>query len=85
MLGDKGIPTAEETQTLYRLEDEMSNHLLAGGNAVFLARITCRGQRELAYRVRDPETADQQLERLASAPTPPRPWEYRMEHDPKFN
>jgi hypothetical protein len=99
-LGDKGMPTAEENQVLYSLEDGISKVLLVDGNAVFLARVTCRGERELLYRVRDPEAANDQLEQLVSSASP-RPWEYRieedsewqlaqpeltlLEHDPKFN
>lgn len=75
------MPTAKEVEILDRLEDEISSPLLADQNAVFLARITCQGQRELIYRVHDPEVADQTLTQLVSIPSSPREWEYRMEHD----
>jgi hypothetical protein len=83
-LGEKGMPTTEEGQVLYQLEDEISNYLLKENNAVFLARITCQGQRELTYRVHDPELANEQLEALVTTHSSLREWEYRMEQDPHW-
>jgi hypothetical protein len=85
LLGDNGMPTADENKILYNLEDEISGHVLANENSVFLARVTCRGHRELAYRVRDPEIANGQVQQLASNVAPSRQWEYRMEHDSLWN
>ena len=80
-LGQGGMPTSEEGLVLYQLEDLISESLLKGDNAVFLARVTCRGHRELAYRVGDPEIANTALQRLVSAPFALREWEYRLEYD----
>jgi hypothetical protein len=83
LLGDKGMPTPQENQVLYQLEDALEGHLRVGENAVFLARVTCRGKRELSYRVRAPKIADDHLSRLVSELTS-REWEYRMEHDAQW-
>ena len=80
-LGAKGMPTANEVNVLNRLEDRLSLSVEAEGNAVFLARVTCRGKRELIYRVHDPEKANNLLQELISTPTQLREWEYRMEQD----
>jgi hypothetical protein len=80
-LGDNGMPTAEENQVLYGLEDTITKLLADDKNAVFLARVTCRGERELTYRVHDPDLANTHLEKLVSDPNSPRQWEYHMEHD----
>ena len=81
LLGAKGMPTTEEVNILNRLEDELSPSIEAQQNAVFLARVTCRGKRELIYRVRDPEKANSVLQGFISVPTQLREWEYRMEQD----
>ena len=84
MVGANGMPTAQETAALEQLEDEIAKSILTTENAVFLARITCRGQRELVYRAQDPEAANDALQRLAASPSPVREWDYRMEHDPEW-
>lgn len=84
-LGLKGMPTTEEVKALNRLEDELSPSIEDKQNAVFLARVTCRGRRELIYRVHDPEKASNLLEGLISAPTQLREWEYQMEQDPGWD
>jgi hypothetical protein len=85
LLGDRGMPTPEENKVLYELEDEISRHLTGKGNAIFLARVTCRGERDLVFRVHDPDVANTPMETLASGRAPLRQWEYRMEHDPDWN
>ncbi|KRA74389.1 hypothetical protein ASD78_12980 [Lysobacter sp. Root667] len=78
--GANGMPTAEEGDVLNHFEDSLSEPLLADQNAVFLARITARGQRLLLYRVHAPETANETLQAFC-APEPPREWDFVMEHD----
>lgn len=80
-LGKNGMPTSDENAVLYQIEDELSGLLLKGENAVFLARVTCQGQRELSYRISDPEIANQTLQQVVSNSSPLREWDYRMEHD----
>ena len=79
--GDNGMPTTEEMKILRSLEETIEPALEAQGNAIFLARITSRGERVFLYRVHDPEEANDTLQRLMSTPEPIREWEYHMEYD----
>lgn len=84
-LADKGMPTSEEGKILYQIEDEIGAALDLQKNALFAARVTCNGQRELMYRIQDPEKADVRLQQLIATPHPIREWDYRMEEDPNWN
>jgi hypothetical protein len=53
-------------------------------NALFLARITWNKTRELIYRVFDPEPANQYLVNVIEAKSHPRPFDYRIDHDPEW-
>ena len=75
------MPAAEENQVLYAHEVEIGKNPLPNDNAVFLARVTCRGQRELSYRVKVPKDANQWPALLVAQPNP-REWQYQLEHDP---
>lgn len=75
------MPTNLEVEVLDQLEEEIYTALQAGENIVFLARVTCRGTRELLYRVHDPEPANEVLQRLVSSNFQSREWEYHMEQD----
>ena len=81
LLGANGMPTAAEGDVLHRLEDRIFRPLQASQNAIFLARVTARGERVLLYRVHDPEAANEVLQALISAPSQLREWDYQMEHD----
>ncbi|KLD73722.1 DUF695 domain-containing protein [Xanthomonas hyacinthi] len=81
LLGANGMPTDEEGKALHRLEDSIANPLQVAQNALFLARITARGERILIYRVHDPEMANATLQILAAEPSPLREWDYKMERD----
>jgi hypothetical protein len=81
LVANNGMPTSEEISVLERFEDEISADLQRDENATFLARITCRGEREIIYRVRDPELANDTLHSRLEEPTDTREWDYRMEHD----
>ncbi|GAB2498518.1 DUF695 domain-containing protein [Arenimonas alkanexedens] len=80
-LGANGMPTNEEGKALHLLEDEITRPLQANNNAIFLARITARGERVLLFRVSNPETASDTLQALASESLPLREWDYHMEQD----
>ena|ERR1700733_11884381 len=84
-LGANGMPTSEEGAILNTLEDSISGGVLNASNGVFLAKVTCRGQRELKYRVHDPEITNTFLKDMTSLPNPIREWEYRIEHDPEWS
>lgn len=79
--GDNGMPTAGEVAVLEHFEDGVTEELQRADNATFLARVTCRGERELIYRVHDPEIANNFLQSLSEEPSPLREWDYHMEHD----
>ncbi len=80
-LGDNGMPAPEELEVVTRLEGQLESSIGADGNAVFLARITARGERVLLYRVHDPEQANDRLQQLLAAPAQLREWEFQMEYD----
>lgn len=81
LVGTNGMPTSIEVEALDQLEEEIYAALQAKGNVLFLARVTCRGTRELLYRVQDPELANEVLQLLISDNPQSREWEYRMEQD----
>lgn len=83
-MGANGMPTGEECEALNHLEDSIAALVMAGNNAVFLARITARGQRALLYRVRDPDVADTELKVLTTAPEQVREWSYEIQYDPSW-
>ena len=85
MLGANGMPTAEESEVLVQLEEEITRLLAINENSIFLARITCRRSCDLKYRVRDPAPANDALEKLASITPATREWEYRIEQDVDWN
>lgn len=75
------MPTSEEVAILNGMEDEMTNRLGLDQNAALFARVTCRGTRDLIYRVRDPVVADGVLQERLSREAPIREWDFRMEQD----
>ena len=81
-LAEKGMPAPDESRLLFRIGDEIER-LIGGYNALFLARSTWGGFRQIAFRVHDPDVADQTLQQLLAQPQI-RQWEFRMEHDPAW-
>ncbi len=65
--------------------EEISLALCVDGNALFLARNTWNGERQLLFRVRDPETANVTLQRLTTGGDEKRHLEYRMWSDPEWS
>jgi hypothetical protein len=80
LLAENGMPTSEESDVLRRIEDTIEAAILDHGNGVFLARITCKGERELKYRVNDPELANGELSRLVKDNVE-RVWSYFISED----
>lgn len=84
---DNGMPSPDESALLFRLGDEIEAVVLGGrtsfdaANALFLARSTWDGVRELYYRVHDPEVAHQALQIALTQQQWEREWNYRMECD----
>ncbi|MBD8643774.1 DUF695 domain-containing protein [Stenotrophomonas sp. CFBP 13724] len=79
-----GMPTAEESEILIKLEEIITKSLQLSENAAFLARTTCRGMRTLIFRVRAPEIANDALQMLISEDPQLREWEYIIELDPEW-
>ncbi|MGY3265557.1 DUF695 domain-containing protein [Lysobacter sp. HA35] len=82
-LADQGMPTPEESHLLFEIADEIEAEVV-GYNALFLARSTWNGLRQLLFQVHDPEVAHQALQALLNSRKHERPWEYRMHHDPSW-
>jgi hypothetical protein len=80
-LGDNGMPTLDEKQILDQFGDELDCDLKAEGNALFLARITWNGTRQLLYRVYDPDVANEYLIGIINKKTQVREFDFRMEND----
>ncbi len=80
-IGAHGMPTADEVKTLEIVEEEISGVLQTEDNAIFLARTTWRGTRDLVYRVRDPDAANTALQKLITEDSQLQEWEYLMEKD----
>jgi len=87
---DNGMPSPDESALLFRLGDEIEAVVLAGRtsydavNALFLARSTWNGVRELYYRVHDPEITHQALQAELTRQQWEREWDYRMEDDQRW-
>lgn len=81
-LADQGMPSPDESKLLFEIGDEIERAIL-GYNALFLARSTWNGFRELAYRVYDPDAADKILQELL-AKEQRRFWEFHMKYDPSW-
>lgn len=84
-LGEKGMPNPEEVVVITRLGECLEAAVEVDGNAVFLARITARGERVLLYLVHDPEQANDGLQHLLATSEPVRAWEFQMEYDLGWN
>jgi hypothetical protein len=82
-----GMPSKAEQKTIDDF-GEMLDVAFKGDleqpNALFLARITWNATRELIYRVYDPGPINGYLTQMIDANTSPRPFDYKMEHDPDW-
>ena len=82
-LAEEGMPTLEESKLLFEIGDKIES-AIEGRNALFLARSTWDGLRQLSSRVHDPELANGTLQSLLADKPHIRPWEFRMHHDPEW-
>jgi hypothetical protein len=83
-LANRGMPTRDEYLLLDSVGDLIDNTVLETRNAIFLARVTWNGRRQLLYRVNNPEVAAQALQDLISIGGQKREWEFRMEGDAEW-
>jgi hypothetical protein len=79
-----GLPSKTEDGVLAKVGDIFDLNLMAGGNAVVLARITWNQTRQYIYRVRDPEVANDYLTGVIDSKSELRPFEFQMEEDPEW-
>lgn len=75
------LPSPDEQATLNEFEDKIAPIIEAGSNAVFLARVTHDGLRELIWRVHDPEPANAMLQHMIQTKGHPREFDYRIDRD----
>jgi Family of unknown function (DUF695) len=81
---DNRLPSPDEQELLYKFEDGLDPLLKADGNALFLARVTHDGLRELTWRIHEPEAANAVIQKILRTKDQPRPIDYRMEEDPQW-
>jgi Family of unknown function (DUF695) len=88
---DNGMPSPEESEILFSIGDEIEKVVDHGRtehnsqNALFLARSTWDGIRELLFQVHDPEVAHVALQALLQSRVWARKWNYKMENDPQWS
>lgn len=82
-LAENGMPAPEESSILFEIGDRIESAIV-GNNALFLARSTWDGLRQLSFRVHDRERANDTLQPLLATKPHARFWEYRMHHDPEW-
>lgn len=87
-LVDNGMPSKNEVEIIDNygdfLDDKIKGEDKEKPNALFLARITWNGTRELIWRVYDPEIADKFLKDLIADGNQVREFDYRIDHDEEW-
>jgi uncharacterized Zn finger protein (UPF0148 family) len=89
-VAERGMPTAEESSVLFEVGDRIEQVVMDGrtekgaSNALFLARSTWNGLRELHFRIHDPELTEQALKDLIASGSHRRQWHYQMTDDPDW-
>lgn len=85
---DNGMPSIKEREVIDSY-GEMIDQDIKGPdkekpNALFLARITWNGTRELIWRVYNPEITNTYLQEIIEAESSPRPFDYRIDPDEEW-
>ena len=86
-LAGNGMPTRNETSLIEPFEDYLFDNLKGDKNkpnALFFARITWNGTREIIYQVYEPRMADNLLKKIIDDKKYPREFDYRMECDEEW-
>ena len=89
-LVENGMPSRDERDVVDAFGDALDVAIQGEDsqkpNALYLARITWNGTRELIWRVYDPEIANDYLQSILNADgeVRPRPFDFRMDHDPEW-
>lgn len=81
---EKGMPSQEERDVVDPFCDKLDEEIKAGGNALFLVRETWNATRRMVWRVYDPEIAHQHLQYIVDHHRHPRPFDWHMEQDIKW-
>ncbi|GHV08862.1 hypothetical protein FACS189485_20830 [Spirochaetia bacterium] len=88
-LNNNGMPTESETELSTPFEENIDEQLKGidkdKPNALFVARITWNGTRELIYRIYNPEITNTVLENIINNKIFPREFEYKIEFDKKWS
>ena len=82
---EHGMPTPEEVHVLDAVGDEIEAGVIGQRNALFLARETWNGTRQLLFRVNDPDVANEFLQTLIARSDQRREWQFEMERDPTWS
>ena len=87
-LNNNGMPKKEETDLIIPFEEIIDDQLKGDNkdkpNALFLARITWNGTRELIYRIYNPEVVNNYLQSIIENKNYPREFDYKIELDKKW-
>lgn len=86
-LVQNGMPSKAEQKVIDEFGDTLEATFIGDPdhpNALFLARITWNATRELVYRVFEPEPIDAYLRHIIEMDSSPRPFDYRLDHDPEW-
>ncbi len=81
---ENGMPSPAEMEILDRFEDEITQGLVGSGAlpcALFFARITHNGTRQLIWKVQTPKQAYEYLKSVMEADKYPRDFEFEIERD----
>lgn len=87
---DNEMPSPEEGEVLGDISDQIEAVALKGrtklgaANALFLARSTWGGIRNIAFQIHDPEVTHQLLRSLLKSQDWIRDWQYEIRHDPTW-
>jgi len=87
-LVEKGMPSHSEREIVDPFGEQLDNIIKGSDptkpNALFLARLTWNGTRELIWRVYDPEVINTDLQLVIESGSAPREFDYRMEEDEEW-
>ncbi len=90
-LAKNEMPTAKEQELLNKVSDKIeistleSKSILGSDNALFVARSTWAGVRELVFQVHDPKSAHHTLQKLVEREEWPLDWAYEIQRDPEWS
>lgn len=84
-VAEQGMPTSNENRVIGFVGDEIEQVILANQNALFLARETWNGRKQILFRVHDPDETNDSLQSLLARSDQQREWDFRMEGDPSWS